>query len=103
MSDARLSDEAFRDVLRAAKRIIVAHGQERYDSPRRIFSEGELNIARTGLNEIEVVFKGQLVLRIHSSGARGPQDVFVPGDWIGEVHRIDQSLPGGKGQQEERR
>ena len=95
MSNAQASDDAFRDVFRAAKRIIVAHGHERYDSPRRTFSEGDLTIARTGLNEIEVEFQGQVVLRIHSSGARGPQDVFIAGGWIEEVHRIDQALSGG--------
>ena len=87
------------EVFRAAKRILATYGQERFDSPRRAYSEGALTIARTGFNELEITWERHIVFSMHASGTRSPQDTFAPGEWIKEVERIAQSIPpaGEKG------
>ena len=81
------------EVFHAAKRILATYGQERFDSPRRAYSEGALTIARTGFNELEITWERQIVFRLHASGTRSPHDTFAPGEWMTEVHRIAQSIP----------
>ena len=87
------------EVFRAAKRILAALGQERFDSPRRAYTEGALTIARTGFNELEITWERHIVFRMHASGTRSPLDTFAPGEWIKQVERIARSIPhaGEKG------
>ena len=80
------------ELFRAAKQILATYGQERFDSPRRAYSEGALTIARTGFNELEITWERHIVFRLHASGTRSPQDTFAVGEWITEVHRIAQSI-----------
>ena len=86
------SDETLAELCEAAKRIIKARGARLTEGARLEHKDGELTIARSEIDEIEITFHGHLVFRARSSGARSSDHLFDSGDWIKEVERIDQSL-----------
>jgi hypothetical protein len=86
----------FADVFEAVKRITEARGVRVPGEPLVSYKEGGLEFSRTAINEYEVRREGRLVFRAMHTGRLSSAPVFEPGEWVGEVRRIDDEIRRGE-------
>ena len=92
MSKVNLPGDKLQSVITDAHHILDAYGGlETSDSPRVMYTEGDLNIAREG-GVLEIIFRGTLVLR-YSLNDDSESHAFIEGDWLDEVERIAKGSP----------
>ena len=89
-----MSEEGkFESVAAAALSILDAYGgHETSDSPRVIYTAGDLNIARER-GVLEIIFRGTLVFRYAPEGDAAARVFEEHGVWLAEVERIARTLP----------
>lgn len=95
MSTINAPDETFKAVLNAAQLIIAARGVDAQDTARKEYTESGITIARTEVNEIEITVNGRVVFRVPLDDSHG-RPICLPGEWIEEVNRINQSVAHGR-------
>ena len=92
MSKVNLPEDKLKSAVRAAHRILDAYGGlETPDSPRVMYTAGDLNIAREE-GVLEIMFRGTLVLR-YTLREDSDSHAFIEGDWLREVERIAAASP----------
>jgi hypothetical protein len=89
------STSAFGEVFEAVKRVVEARGVRQPGESLINYAEGGLTLSRTPLNEYEVRAGGRVVFRARHTGALSSAPVFEPGDWVGEVRRMDLEVRRG--------
>ena len=94
MLKAELSDEAAWACYESARRIIDYYGVNAQDRGRT-YERDDLVFACTSTGDTEITVKGHTVLRVSLPGTGGQKVVWVPGEWVEEVDRIDQSIELG--------
>ena len=88
-----IPEDKRKSVVAAAQRILDAYGgHETSDSPRVMYTVGDLNIARD-LDTLEIIFRGSLVFRDKPEGATEAPVFEEHGVWFEEVERVAQMLP----------
>ena len=86
-------ENKFKSVTAVAQRILDAYGgHETSDSPRVIYTVGDLNIAREG-GILEIIFRGTLVFRYAPKDDTSGRVFEEHGVWLAEVERVAQTLP----------
>ncbi len=87
----------FGQVFDAVKRVVEARGVRREGESLISYTEAGVTLSRTPLNEYEVRTEAGVVFRARHTGGLSSDPVFKPGDWVGEVRRIDGEVrKGGK-------
>ena len=86
--------EKFEHIAATANRILDAYGShETSDSPRVMYTAGDLNVAREG-GVIEIIYRGTLVFRYGPGGGEGHRVFETHGPWIAELTRIAGTING---------
>jgi hypothetical protein len=87
----------FSEVFEAVRRVVEARGVRQQGESLIAYSEGGVTLSRTPINEYEVRTDRGVVFRARHTGALSSDPVFLPGDWVEEVRRIDGEVRrGGK-------
>ena len=87
----------FGDVFEAVKRVVEARGVRQPGESFIVYTEAGVTLSRTPVNEYEVRTEAGVVFRARHTGALSSDPVFVPGEWVEEVRRIDRDVRrGGK-------
>jgi hypothetical protein len=87
-----IEEEAFKSILSIAQRIIDVYGyHETSDSPRIIYTEGDLNIGYED-GVIEIIFRGSLVFR-HDPKGEITDFYEEHGVWMDEIERVSRNIP----------
>jgi hypothetical protein len=90
-------DPRFGEVFTIVKRVAEARGVRPPGEFSVTYSEGDLSLVRTPINEYEVRVRGRAVFRARHTGALSSHPVFEPGDWMEQVRRMAEEIRrGGK-------
>ena len=92
MSNIDSSDDKFKMVTEAAKRILDVYGHAAPGTSQVVYSHGDLSIAGD-TDILEIIYRGTLVFRCAPAGASGDYAFQDEGDWIKEVEQIAQAIP----------
>lgn len=87
-----IEEEMFKSILSIANRILDVYGQhETADSPRIIYTEGDINIAcEDGV--IDIFFRGSLVFR-HDPKGKITDYYEEHGIWMDAFEQVYQRIP----------
>jgi len=90
-----LSEESFKAIEDAAKRILDVYGKQAVDAARVEYQAGDLIFTR-GAHSTRIFHEGNEVFRTLSAWSSTEKPFFNPYDWIDEVERIAQSIQEAK-------
>ncbi|HEV2915697.1 MAG TPA: hypothetical protein VGX92_20620 [Pyrinomonadaceae bacterium] len=89
MSSVDLSNQKFRAMAEAARRILDVYGHAAPDTIRTVYADGDLNIgSEEGV--VEIIYRGTLVFRYAPEGDTQEQVFQDEGGWRDVVERIAQ-------------
>jgi hypothetical protein len=85
----------FGAVFEAVKRVVEARGVRQEGESLITYEEGDVTLSRTPLNEYEVRTGAGVVFRARHTGALSSAPVFMPGEWVDKVRRMDLDIRKG--------
>lgn len=87
-----IEEEEFKSILSITQRILDVYGRhETSDSPRIVYTEGDLNIGYED-GVIEIIFRGSLAFR-HDPKGETTDFYEEHGVWMDELERVSSSIP----------
>lgn len=87
-----IEEEAFKSILSIARRMLDVYGRhEAADSPRIVYTAGDLNIGYEN-RVIEIFFRGSLVFR-HDPKGEITDFYEQHGVWMDELEQLSRDIP----------